>query len=361
MTDTTKRRPHILRSVLIALTIHVMIGACSEAAVVANFTFSPPNPVAGQPVQFTDTSAGNPTWWQWDFQNPPNGTDSTLQNPTWTFDAPGTYPVRLVVAIPPIDIDEVVINVAVSPACDPGEVSFTKSTYDAGIDPITVQRTGGSCGAVSAQFYTADGTATAGIHYTATMKTLFWADGDTAYKTCTVPILDDDFVEGDETVSLSLTNETGGATLGAPSAAILTIFDDIFANRFESGDTCLWSKTVSGSNACNLLSPAEVIIRVLRASAIDCVPVQLAPAVETSGSIRLKLPANDMFHLHLSEEGTVVLDREASARAGEVIEIVGLGLVAPYELDITAEKRPLIHFSIELTAATPCAAIEFNP
>lgn len=50
--------------------------------------------VGGNTVQFTDTSGGTPTSWQWDFTN--NGSfDSSLQNPQFTFPAPGTYATRL--------------------------------------------------------------------------------------------------------------------------------------------------------------------------------------------------------------------------------------------------------------------------
>ena len=47
-------------------------------------------------VSFTDLSVGNPTSWAWDFQN--NGSiDSTLQNPSFVYDTPGTYSVKLTV------------------------------------------------------------------------------------------------------------------------------------------------------------------------------------------------------------------------------------------------------------------------
>ena len=53
-----------------------------------------------------------------------------------------------------------------------------------------------------------------------------WADGETAAKTVTVDILDDEVLEVDETVHLTLSTPTGGATLGTPSEADLTILDD---------------------------------------------------------------------------------------------------------------------------------------
>ena len=53
-----------------------------EAGLAASFTYSPASPVAGKPVQFTDTSRGTPTSWSWSFGD---GSTSTVQNPTHTF------------------------------------------------------------------------------------------------------------------------------------------------------------------------------------------------------------------------------------------------------------------------------------
>lgn len=50
--------------------------------------------VSGLTVSFTDDSAGDPTSWQWDFGD---GDSSTLQNPSHTYDAAGSYIVTLTV------------------------------------------------------------------------------------------------------------------------------------------------------------------------------------------------------------------------------------------------------------------------
>jgi PKD repeat protein len=60
----------------------------------ASFTFTPATPVAGQPVQFTDASTGNPTTWSWDFGD---GGSSTARNPSHTYAQTGTYTVTLTV------------------------------------------------------------------------------------------------------------------------------------------------------------------------------------------------------------------------------------------------------------------------
>lgn len=58
----------------------------------AAFTLSPSSPTAGQPVQFTDTSAGGPTSWSWAFGD---GATSSLQHPSHTYAAAGTFAVTL--------------------------------------------------------------------------------------------------------------------------------------------------------------------------------------------------------------------------------------------------------------------------
>jgi len=81
-------------------------------------------------------------------------------------------------------------------------------------------------GAVSVDYATSDGTATAGSDYTATSGTLEWDDGDTESKTFTVPITGDSEPESDETFSISLSNPTGCAELGDPDTAVVTIRDN---------------------------------------------------------------------------------------------------------------------------------------
>ena len=59
---------------------------------VANFTANTTSGTAPETVQFTDTSSNNPTTWNWTFGD---GGSSTLQNPTYTYNTPGTYTVTL--------------------------------------------------------------------------------------------------------------------------------------------------------------------------------------------------------------------------------------------------------------------------
>ncbi|HYE11562.1 MAG TPA: fibronectin type III domain-containing protein [Patescibacteria group bacterium] len=111
----------------------------------------------------------------------------------------------------------------------PGTLAFSSVTYSVAEDGtsviITVDRTGGSDGSVSADYATSDDTATAGSDYTAVNGTLIFEDGETS-KTFTINITDDAVYEGVETVNLTLSNVTGGAALGAQSTVELTITDN---------------------------------------------------------------------------------------------------------------------------------------
>jgi hypothetical protein len=118
---------------------------------------------------------------------------------------------------------ELIRGIALLPA---GQVEFSSATYivdeDAGTATITVNRINGSDGAITVDYVTTNGTATAPGDFTAGSGTLTFADEETS-KTFIVPIIADDVSDTDETVSLTLSNAGGGAVLGAQITATLTI------------------------------------------------------------------------------------------------------------------------------------------
>ncbi|MBU2260274.1 S-layer homology domain-containing protein [Patescibacteria group bacterium] len=110
-----------------------------------------------------------------------------------------------------------------------GSMRFTIDHYsvneNAGMATISVVRTGGKSGAVTVDYTVAEGTAKAGEDYEVVSGTLRFADNETS-AILVVRILDDDTVEGDETINIALSEPTGGALLTTPSSAILTIKDN---------------------------------------------------------------------------------------------------------------------------------------
>jgi hypothetical protein len=93
----------------------------------------------------------------------------------------------------------------------------------AGTVTITVTRTGGADGAVAVSYATANGTATAPGDYASAAGTVNFADQDSAPKTFTVTIVNDTTPEPDETFTVTLSNPTGGAALGANTVETVTI------------------------------------------------------------------------------------------------------------------------------------------
>src|SRR5262249_58615302 len=90
---------------------------------------------------------------------------------------------------------------------------------------VTVTRTNGSDGAVTVDYATSDGTATAGSDYSAKSGTLSFANGEVS-KTFVVAILDDTIYEGNETINLTLSNPTGGDRKSAVKGKSVNIADD---------------------------------------------------------------------------------------------------------------------------------------
>ncbi len=150
-------------------------------------------------------------------------TDDTLQNGT-------TYYYRIYAANAAGDSPpsaEVSATPLAAPA--PGAFNFSSGSYAAGEAAgsvlVTVTRSGGSDGAVSVSFATSDGTALAGVDYTATAVVLSWVAGDAADQHVSIPILNRPGAQGDRSFGVTLSAPTGGATLGPLSNAVVTISD----------------------------------------------------------------------------------------------------------------------------------------
>src|SRR5262249_10007794 len=122
-----------------------------------------------------------------------------------------------------------------------GQFQFSAAGYsvneNAGTVTITVLRTGGSAGTATVQYATYDipdaaAPAWAPGDYRPASGKLTFAPGETS-KTFTVTILNDNLVEANETFGVLLKNPTGGATLGTPRNALVTIVEDDTAVEFS--------------------------------------------------------------------------------------------------------------------------------
>jgi chorismate-pyruvate lyase len=120
------------------------------------------------------------------------------------------------------------VTVSTSPDCtSTPPVSFSVndvSVREGGNLVFTVTKTGTATGTLTLNYATGDGTAYAGTDYTATSGTLTFLTSDTT-KTVTVPTIDNNVIEGDETALLNIFNASTGSTI-SDGQGVGTINDD---------------------------------------------------------------------------------------------------------------------------------------
>ena len=106
---------------------------------------------------------------------------------------------------------------------------FNQANYNVneelGAVTVTVTRAGDTSSAGSVDYATVDGSATQKADFEYTAGTLNFAPGETS-KTFALLINEDSFVEGNENLTVTLSNPSGGS-LGAQSNAAVTILDDM--------------------------------------------------------------------------------------------------------------------------------------
>jgi hypothetical protein len=175
-------------------------------------------------------------------------------------------------------------------ACEPpGTLQFSSATYPAAEADtrgmlVTVVRVGGDGGKVSVDFTTADGTAVSAqafdekltktpdkgpappeADYTTASGRLTFEDGETE-KRFRVFIVDDTLLDPNETILVSLSNPRGGAALGSPAAATITIVDNdpnvSFAAAESSGAETLRTVDVAVTLSAIGNSPVTVAYSV---------------------------------------------------------------------------------------------------
>lgn len=133
-----------------------------------------------------------------------------------------------------------------------GSFRFTTGSYkvdeDRAAATINVIRYGGNVGSVTVKYETQNGTADSGSDYDLSEGTLTFADGKTT-ASFQVPIIDDNEAEDNETVFVKISDPTGGAQLGSPDTATLTIVDN------DEGDGT--SADISNSHGVFVFSAAE--------------------------------------------------------------------------------------------------------
>lgn len=153
--------------------------------------------------------------------------DTLAENPEETFGVSLSHPQGQATLIN----DQATVSIIDTPVNGAGIVQFASANYlvDEKIREVLigVERLGGQTGAISVNYATTDVSATAGNDYLPTQGILNWKTGETAPQFFTVPILEDNLQEGQETLVLTLSNPLGGGSLGAIRSTQLSIVDTL--------------------------------------------------------------------------------------------------------------------------------------
>ncbi len=222
-----------------------------------------------------------------------------------------------------------------------GAIGLTAATAsvdeNGGSITLTVSRTGGSDGAVSIDYATADSTATAGADYSSASGTLTWADGNADDQAIEISITDDADSEGSEAFTFNLSNVSGGAVYGTRTVTVTIIDDESvsgeidvvdsvdFGSTYVEGGIAVRSITISntgtgiltlpsvpslgGSDAAEFAITAEPALSI----AVDgstTIEIAFDPSSEGSKSATLTIESDD------PENGTVVLYLTGEGLAG---------------------------------------------
>jgi hypothetical protein len=154
-----------------------------------------------------------------------NNPDSDSSGNTSTF-TPSLLPLTHTVTVTP---GQVVEDIDFGNR-QPGILAFSSSEFSINEDgraiaAVTINRINGSDGIVSATVSLSNGTAIAPGDYDNNSITVTFENGETS-KTITLPLVNDVLYEADETINLTLSNPTGGATIDTQSTATVTIAND---------------------------------------------------------------------------------------------------------------------------------------
>ena len=178
---------------------------------------------------------------------------------------------------------------------------------------------------VTVNYATADGTATAGVDYTATSGTLTFAAGETV-KAISIPILADTLDEDAETILVNISSASSGTIVD--TQATVTIIDDDNAPTLTMGDA-----TAPNENAAT----TDLTVTLSAASSKDItVDYATADSTATSGTD------------YTADSGTITIS------AGATTATIAVGVLS----DSMDEDDEVVH--VELSNPTNASIADFQ-
>ncbi|WP_158642706.1 Calx-beta domain-containing protein [Chitinophaga japonensis] len=247
---------------------------------------------------------------------------------------------------------DIVVDATIPNGAEPGTVGeFTVSLASGKITSVPIDVT-----------YTSAGTATSGTDYTAFPGTVTIPPGSTS-ATVMVPVLDDDLVEGDETVSLTLDGATAGLpfVIGAQNSDTVTINDD--------DDVNMGIVISASANGAEPNTPGEFTVS-LASGKIPLVPITITYTVAgtaasgddyTALSGTVTIPANSS-----SATFPVPVLNDTIAETDETVIVQLTGVTATMPFTVGAPDRDTVIIDdddteqVIITAADPDAGEPAN-
>ena len=237
---------------------------------------------------------------------------------------------------------------------DPGTLRFDSirtTVNEPGTAVLEIERIGGAGGEVSVTVTTSDDTATQGMDYSGGSFTVTFPDGDSEPKSLSITILDDNIAEDLERFRATLSNPTGGATLGLLSETEVVIIDD-------DRRTVKWLERV-------LTRTESSMSRVIQASLDNVAPaetiVNIAPGGSATLGVDYTLSSNQLVFPPNTTVASVTLtlidDNLSETTETAELHLSGgnanIGLPSKYTLTILDNDEVRVNFS-----SAPAAILE---
>lgn len=202
------------------------------------------------------------------------------------------------------------------------------SVTEGGVLVFTVTRTGDMSTAVGVSYSTASGTAISGSDFTPTSGTLSFAAGQSS-ATISVPTIDDTVVESSETLGVTLSAPTGGATLGTASATgtisdndgasatYLVISDASGLEGFNLSFTVTRSGNISGTTSVTYATApgtAAANDYVAASGTLTFAPGQTALTITVAAKTDARAENDEIFYVNLSSPtgGAILNDAQGA-------------------------------------------------
>lgn len=190
---------------------------------------------------------------------------------------------------------------------------------------LSIQRASGSEGDVTVRYTVKGGTATAGEDFVASNQAqVSFRDGETS-KNISVTLKDDLLSEGSETVIIELSDPTGGASLGSPSTATLTVLD----NEAPSSGAASSNSSASQAAGAGKLEFSALAYEALENSA--AITITVVRTGGSSGQVGVTYATSDKTARAGSEYNTTT--GTLTFNSGETIKTFSVPLIDDTSVD----------------------------